>query len=134
MSQYSPTVALQQKSWCMMLCWYFAKKTVRAYYTRTFNSSDLITAVRDLFWYISPHHVKFALHGATLPTFIKPLIAFNNSEGYKSKPGNIRSKKIFKLVGIVTNLLEKSSTSRKTFDSLKQQFDYLIESCIKYTD
>ena len=33
--------------------------------------SDLISAVLDLFWYISPHHVKFPLHAATLPTFFK---------------------------------------------------------------
>ena len=47
--------------------------------------SDLITAVQDLFWYISPHHVKFALHGTSLPTFFKPLIGLNNPERYKNK-------------------------------------------------
>ena len=86
---------------------------------------DLITAVRDLFWYISPHHNKFVSHGATLPKFLKPVIGFNNPERYNNKPGNIRSENIFKLVGIVTNLLEKSFASRKSFDSLRQQFDYL---------
>ena len=44
------------------------------------------------------------------------LIEFNNPERYKSKSGNICSENIFELVTIVTNLLEKSFTSRKSFD------------------
>ena len=62
------------------------------------------------------------------------LIEFNNPERYKNKSGNICSENIFELVTIVTNLLEKSFTSRKSFDWLWQRFDYLIESCIKYAD
>ena len=96
--------------------------------------SDLITAVRDLFWHIAPNHDKFSLHGANFPIFFKPLIGFNNQERYKNKPGNIYSKKIFKVVGISPNLLKKSFPSRKSFNSLQQQFYYLIESCIKYTN
>ena len=69
--------------------------------------SDLITAVRDLFWYISPHHVKFVSLDSILPTFVKSLIGFDNPERYKNKLRNIRSANIFKLVGIVTKLLEK---------------------------
>ena len=34
----------------------------------------------------------------------------------------------------MTNLLEKSFVLRNSFDSLRQQFDYLIERCIKYKD
>ena len=57
--------------------------------------SDLITAVRDLFWHIPPNHDKFSLHGTNLPIFFKPLIDFNNPKRYKNKPGNIYSKNLF---------------------------------------
>ena len=97
--------------------------------------SDLITAVPDLLWYISLHNVKSASsNGATLPTFVKPLIGFYNQERYKNDHGNISSENNCKLIGIVNNLLGKSFALRNSLDSLQQQFDYVIKSCIKYTD
>ena len=94
----------------------------------------LLTAMRDLFWYISPHHLKFASHGASFPTFFNPLQGFNNPSRYKNKPEKIHRQVILSLVGAVTNLLEKSFVSRNSFSTLHKQFDSLVECCVKYSD
>ena len=65
--------------------------------------SDLITAVRDLLWYISLHNVKSASsNGATLPTFFKPLIGFITKRGIKTIMETLALK-------IIVNLLELST-------------------------
>ena len=66
---------------------------------------NLCQRVADIYWYVSPSAKKLKSHGATLPSFLNPLL--NNLTRSKNKVKNLRQEILLELTAKFKSSLEK---------------------------
>ena len=66
---------------------------------------NLCQRVADIYWFVSPSAEKLKSHGATLPSFLNPLL--NNPARSKHKVNNLRQETLLDLTAKLNSSLEK---------------------------
>ena len=66
---------------------------------------NLCQWVADIYWFVSPSAEKLKSHGATLPSFLNPLL--NNATQSKHKVNNLRQEILLDLTAKLNSSLEK---------------------------
>ena len=94
------------------------------------SGAGSLTKSTDFLWYVSPHQSIFSYQRAKLPKFFYPTLKINNALQHKHKTGSTET--LLKYVGAVTNILEKSFCSCKSFDKSLNLLERPVKKCVKY--
>lgn len=85
-------------------------------------------------WYLDCHHNKFSSRGITLPKNFLQFQGYNDYRRKKEKEPRLSSKDLGQHIDSLSSTLQQPWFAAKTFDTLRDDVEKLVEALIKYKD
>ena len=96
--------------------------------------TSLLISLRELLWYISPHHSKLKEKNCQIPEVLLKLCDLNNPKRHAHKAPNISQHILLSLVEGVHMHFDKSFTARTKFKAIHSLVENSLTACVKYSD
>ena len=89
--------------------------------------------MRELLWYVAPHHVKFKDRSCTLPSQLIQFCGLNNPKKHGHRIKKIDSVVLESLIDGLADQPEKSYVERPNFHLLRDLGTPLLAAATKYS-